>query len=277
MANAHFTRTVYKSGGGLARGRVEYITRTGKYESPADARIQHQGLEASTRQVREDLVYWRARNLPQFATDDPIRFFSTAEQQERTGGVAYTEWRFALPRELTHKHNMVLARDLLDANFSTTHPYVWAFHDPPAADGGSQPHVHVIFSARTVDGLDRPPAQFFKRWNATHPERGGAQKDPRFSHLGAVKSDRVLYTDIVNLHLAQHGHATRLHPDRLEARGFDRIPEPRLLPSDSNALKHHGVMTKGFEEVFAHRAAHALEREAEQVQARTYWAHREPE
>src|ERR1043166_5593238 len=111
MAVCTFQRTVYKSGGALARGRVEYITRTGKYQSPAEARIQPQGLDAGTGTAREDLVYWRARNLPQWATDDPVRFFSTAEQRERVGGVAYTEWRFSLPRELTHRQNMALAHD----------------------------------------------------------------------------------------------------------------------------------------------------------------------
>jgi len=148
MAIAGFTRTVYKSGGALARGRVEYITRTGRYESPAEARIQHQGLDADTGTVREDLVYWRARNLPQWAKDDPVRFFSTAEQQERVGGVAYTEWRFALPRELTHRQNMDLARDVLQMSFGQEHPYCFAFHDPPAADGGTQPICIKLKSTR---------------------------------------------------------------------------------------------------------------------------------
>jgi len=43
MATAHFTRTVYKSGSTLARGRVQYMTRTGPYQRPAAARVPHRG------------------------------------------------------------------------------------------------------------------------------------------------------------------------------------------------------------------------------------------
>src|SRR5712691_10036151 len=277
MAIAGFTRTVYKSGGALARGRVEYITRTGKYASPAEARIQHQGLDADTGTVREDLVYWRARNLPQWAKDDPVRFFSTAEQHERVGGVAYTEWRFALPREFTHRENMDLARDVLQMSFGEEHPYCFAFHDPPAADGGTQPHVHVLWSARTLDGLDRTEEQFFKRWNATQPERGGARKDPEMNHMGAVKAARVQYVDIVNAHLEYGGYEARLHPDSLEARGIDRAPEPKLLPSDSNRLKYHSEVTERMQQVFDHRFARTQSAPAEMANAQQYWQERKME
>jgi len=277
MAIAGFTRTVYTSGGALARGRVEYITRTGKYASPAEARIQHQGLDADTGTVREDLVYWRARNLPQWAKDDPVRFFSTAEQHERVGGVAYTEWRFALPREFTHRENMDLARDVLQMSFGEEHPYCFAFHDPPAADGGTQPHVHVLWSARTLDGLDRTEEQFFKRWNATQPERGGARKDPEMNHMGAVKAARVQYVDIVNAHLEQGGYQMRLHPDSLKDRGIDRTPEPKLLPSDSNRLKHHYEVTERMQTVFDHRHAREQSAPAELADAQQYWQERKRE
>jgi len=43
MAIANFQRTVYHSGGNLATGRVQYITRTGPYQSQAEARVLHQG------------------------------------------------------------------------------------------------------------------------------------------------------------------------------------------------------------------------------------------
>jgi len=80
---------------------------------------------------------------------------------------------------LTHGQNLDLAHDILDANFGTTHPYVWAMHDPPAADGASQPHVHVLWSARSLDGIDRQPAQFFKRWNASIPSAAVPEKTRR--------------------------------------------------------------------------------------------------
>lgn len=34
-----------------------------------------------------------------------------------------------------------------------------------------------MMSLRVNDGIDRAPDQYFKRFNAKYPERGGAQKD----------------------------------------------------------------------------------------------------
>jgi MobA/MobL family len=194
MATAHFTRTTYKSGGqGRVAQRIQYITRAGPY-SPAEARIRHQGLEAGTARQREDLVQWEYHNLPTWATDDPVRYFSAAERYEGANRVAYTEWRFSLPRELSRAQQLDAAHDVLQAAFGDRHPYVWALHDPPAADGGSQPHVHVLWSARTLDAHDRTPGTYFQKYNRVHPERGGAEKAPDSYQFGSVKAARVLYT-----------------------------------------------------------------------------------
>ena len=275
MATTHFTRTVHKSGGGssLAAGRIQYITRTGLY-SPAEARIRHQGLEVGSAHVREDLVHWEARNLPTWATEDPVRFFSAAETHERANGIAYEEWKFALPRELSRAHQLAAAHDMLQAAFGMQHPYIWAMHDPPAADGGRQPHVHVLWSARTLDGIERSAAQFFTRYNRAQPERGGAEKARELGHFGAVKAARVLYTDMLNLHLERAGREERLHPDRLTVRGFDRAPEPRLAPSDSNARKFQQVITPAMQQVLDHRATRGQHAAAELADARAYWEQR---
>jgi MobA/MobL family len=224
--------------------------------------------------VREDLVFWNHHNLPQWSKDNPIKFFTLAEQYEGPKRTAFEEWRFSLPRELTRRQQMDVARDFLQAAFGTTHPYVWAFHAPRASDGGQQPHVHVLWSARTLDSIEREPAQFFKKYNRAHPERGGAEKDPRFHHFGSVKASRVLYCDVLNVHLEQAGHESRLHPGRLEARGFERAPEPVGRPSDSNAAKYHGEITERWQAILDHRATHAHHADAELADAQAYWQRR---
>jgi hypothetical protein len=227
--------------------------------------------------VREDLVHWDARNLPAWATEDPVRYFSAAETHERANGVAYEEWKFSLPRELSRDQQFAAARDFLQASFGTRHPYIWALHDPPAADGGSQPHVHVLWSARTLDAYERTPATFFKRYNRAHPERGGAEKSREFSHFGAVKASRTLYCDVMNMRLEQHLEEARLHPDRLTARGFDREPEPRARPSDSNAAKYKHEMTDTWHKVLDHRAQRGQYEGAELADAQRYWEARKQE
>ncbi|MCI3049250.1 hypothetical protein ML378_26340, partial [Escherichia coli] len=41
----------------------------------------------------------------------------------------------------------------------------------------NQPHAHIMMSQRVNDGIERTPEQYFRRYNARYPERGGAKKD----------------------------------------------------------------------------------------------------
>jgi hypothetical protein len=192
--------------------------------------------------------------------------------------IAYTEWRFALPRELSRGQYIDAAHDFLDAAFGDRNPYVYAVHAPQANDGGAQPHVHVLWSGRVNDGIDRTAETYFRRPNATHPERGGALKDPWTYHKGSVKASRVQYTDVMNSALERYGHAARLHPDTLDARGIDyRKPEQVLRSSDSNALKYHGRITKDMEDVLRTRAERQRYEKVELAQAQAYWIQRSQE
>jgi hypothetical protein len=101
--------------------------------------------------------------------------------------------------------------------------------------------------------------------------------DAALGHFGAVKAARVLYTDVMNMHLEAAGQVARLHPDRLLERGMDREPEPRLRPSDSNALKYDGRITARMHDVLAHRQARQQHIPAELVQAHAYWEARKAE
>jgi hypothetical protein len=260
----------------MAAQRVDYITRQGAY-GPAEARIRHQGLQHGTELEREDLVYWRSRNVPDWAEGNATVFFAAAEQHTSSHQTAYEEWKISLPRELTRRQQLAAARDFLSGAFGTTHPYVWAMHDPLAADGGRQPHVHIILSPRTLDGIDRSPEHFFRQSNTKLPERGGAPRDRAFSHFGSVKAFRTMYTDVMNAHLEAAGHGARLHPNRLSDRGFDRTPEPRLAPSDSNALKYEGRITERMQDVLAHRQIRQQYEPKERLQARAYWEERKAE
>ena len=43
----------------------------------------------------------------------------------------------------------------------TTRAYQWAIHHCVASDGREQPHVHLMFSGRQLDGIEREPELFF--------------------------------------------------------------------------------------------------------------------
>jgi hypothetical protein len=275
VAHLHFKRTVYRSGGGKAAQRLEYITRQPERElTAADRQLRY------VREGREDLVYERSRNLPVWAENNPHTYFRAAERYERVNGVAFEEWKVTLPHELSHRQNLALTRDLVDAIAGTRLPITYALHDPPTLRGTrQQPHLHLLISARQNDGHTRTPAQHFKRYNRAHPERGGAQKDPTFWHQGAIKAHRILISDVVNVHLEYAGLAARVHPARLAARQVDRTPEPKLLPSESRAYREQGKVSPRVQEVLDLRQARAATgvTAREQAQARRYWEGRKGE
>ena len=250
--------------------RLEYITRQPAHEL--------HGAERQLRYIqggREDLMYANSRNLPPWAHDNPHGYFRAAERYEGKGRVAFEEWKISLPVELSHRENMALTRDLVDAIAGDRLPVTYAFHDPHTMDGRQQqPHLHVLISARQNDAYTRTPAQHFKRYQADHPERGGAQKDPAFWHRGAIKAHRVMVADILNGHLEQAGHTARVHPDRLVDRGIDRQPEPKLLPSESRQYREQGIITETMQQVLDIRAARVVQRAVEHENARTYWEER---
>lgn len=51
-----------------------------------------------------------------------------------------------------------------------------SIHNPAAMDGEEQPHAHIMFSKRELDGVESPKELFFRRANPEHPELGGANK-----------------------------------------------------------------------------------------------------
>ena len=269
MAHLHFKRTVYRSGGGTASKRLEYITRQPERDlQAADRQLRY------LREDREDLVYERSRNLPVWADDNPHVYFRAAERYEGANRVAFEEWKVTLPHELSHRQNLALTRDLVDAVAGTRLPITYAFHDPTTLDGSrQQPHLHLLISARQNDEHARTAATHFKRYNREHPARGGAEKDPLFWHKGAIKAHRILISDIVNVHLEYAGLAVRVHPARLTERQVDRTPEPKLLPSESRAYREHGQVSPRMQTVLDIRQARtATGVEArEQAQARRYW------
>ena len=117
-------------------------------------------------------------NLPEWAKGSAARFFAAADEHERANGNAYREFELALPRRaLGWRSAGQLVREFVAEEIGDRHAYVWAIHEPH----GHNPHVHVMFSERIRDGIERGPEQYFKRANGKNPERGGHAKSDRFT------------------------------------------------------------------------------------------------
>jgi hypothetical protein len=216
-------------------------------------------------------VHKEAHNLPTWAEENPAAFFAAAEQYERANGRFSTTWEIALPRELSREHQITAVRDFLHTQFADRHPYAWAMHESRASDGATNPHVHVIFSSRTLDGIERDAAQFFRRYNPEHPEQGGAQKAPFFTERRAITASRQAWADVANWHLEHAGVTARIDPRNLREQGVRRDPETRLDPYHSTQAKYQGTLTPAWQETLQARVTRQADKPQEAAQAFRYW------
>lgn len=225
MSISHLSVKVGKVGKGTPH--AEYIARLGKYAQRLE---QDEKLEAS-----------ESGNMPKWAQHDPTEFWKAADLYERKNGYVYREHQIALPRELNPEQRAELVREWVRQELGDRHAYTWAIHNKTALDGGEQPHVHLMYSERMNDGIERDPQQYFKRYNSKHPERGGAKKHSeqgtQAERKAALVALRGRWETLHNVHMEKSGQQeAKINMKSLAAQGIARTPAPKMLPSESAAL-----------------------------------------
>lgn len=154
-------------------------------------------------------------NMPVWAEHDPKIFWQMADLHERKNGSTYREHIITLPRELNESQRLRLVQDWIKQEIGEKYAYSFAIHNPTAMDGKEQPHCHLMFSERLLDGIDRDPEQFFKRYNSKDPSKGGAKKDNTglmdSVRKTLIKEQRNRWEVLCNEHLAK---------------AYEYIPEP---------------------------------------------------
>ena len=125
-------KTGSRIGGQSAKAKSEYIEREGKYEKD-----------------RDELTYSESGNMPEWAQDDPQKYWSAADEHERANGSLFKEVEFVLPVELNERQQQELASSFAaDLTGGERLPYTMAIH----RGGGDNPHVHLMISERELDG-----------------------------------------------------------------------------------------------------------------------------
>ena len=199
---------------GKAGPHAQYIAREGKYAKPSDD--------------LEKLEFTGSGNMPKWAEHEPNYFWKMSDEHERKNGSTYREHVIALPRELTAEKRHELIKDWIEQEIGDKHAYQYAIHNPPALDGQEQPHCHLMFSERTIDGIERDPEQYFKRYNPKNPAKGGAKKANTGLAHAERKADlieqRERWERICNAHLERAGSDARISMKTLAAQGIDREP-----------------------------------------------------
>jgi hypothetical protein len=214
---ASFHHTIKSGKKGTAANHSNYVTRQGKYGH------------------RDDLVCWGHGNMPTWAKNNPTAFWKAGDRHERANGAVYREHEIALPDELTREHQKELVADLVNTLVGDK-PYQFAVHAPQSAlEGVSNTHLHLMFSDRMHDGIERTPQQTFSRYNAKNPEQGGCRKDSGGRNRLALRDEvieiRRKCAELQNAALEKHGHTARVDHRTLKQQGVDRQPERHLGPT----------------------------------------------
>lgn len=231
---------------------------------------------------REDVVYKEDGNLPKWA-GSAVEFFEAADEYERKSwtpkkgirvdksinGRSYKELELAIPREAIDP--MKWAQQYVLELLGDKHPYRMGVHDKKAGDGGRNPHLHLMFSTRTMDGFDRPKERFFKRANTGtymvtvkgkketrphEPGSGGAKKSELWNSRQAVPHARGLF----------ERHVQMVAPEfKL---GRSAAPEPKIGPELKRAGQKYEEdreirVSKVYEIRAAKRELAALDKEIE--------------
>ncbi len=224
----------------MAIGRLSMkVGKAGK-AGPHAAYIAREGQYANRLERGEKLEATEAGNMPAWAQSNPLAFWQAADAYERKNGTTYREMEIALPRELDADQRAALVREFVRQEIGERHAYQWAIHTPTAADGQEQPHVHLMFSERQRDGIERDPEQYFKRYNAKAPEKGGARKGygpsagqtlTKAERAAELKELRGRWEAMCNAHLERAGVEQRIDMRSHAERGTGLEPERKQLPS----------------------------------------------
>ena len=173
--------------------------------------------------------------MPSWARYNPAAFWKAGDKHERANGAVYREHEIALPVELTPEQYKELVGAMIPAMVGDK-PYEFAMHAPTSSiEGRTNTHLHLMFSDRMQDGIERSPEQTFGRHNAKHPENGGCKKDSggknRLELRDEVIKTRKTCAELQNAALKKHGHAARVDHRSLKAQGINRAPEYHLGPA----------------------------------------------
>ena len=182
------------------------------------------------RKDKDDLVY-TGRQLPQWAKGSAQKFFEAAARYEDKGNSRYKELEMSLPNELTLEQNLEIVSAFI-ANHLSNHYYACAVHEKAGALSGERhPHVHIMFSERLIDEVERlkerPAYKYFKR--AAKPLKGereasierrkehGAPKDKKWHDKNYLLQIRTDFAAIQNEVLEKYGKTIRVDHRTLEA------------------------------------------------------------
>ena len=206
-----------KSMSGKGFKHAQYILREGEYGNNGKNHEEYILREGSF-DKKNDLEYKEHGNIPDFVKNDPIKFWKSAEKFERKNGVVYREFEIALPVEFTREQNIKLVKEFVEKELGRDYAYTFAIHKPKSStkQGLDQPHTHIMFCDRKLDGIERTEKEFFRRYNSKNPELGGARKDIEWQTKEKLLDLRKDWALILKSHLEKNSIYQKVSSETLQ-------------------------------------------------------------
>lgn len=198
--------------------------------------------------VREDLLYCDWDNLPDWAEDDPSKFWNAVQEFEKK--TPYREYVIALPEELPLKENIKMIQELIEKDLENKQPYSFAIHSVPSSieKGHINVHAHIMFSERMLEP-DRKISkeEFFKRHSKKRNGTicGGAKKNRKYSDKILQKKHllemRKFYADLQNKYYEKNKIDARVDHRSLKEISKELSNKGELIDAE---LKNRPVRTR---------------------------------
>ena len=266
-------KTGSRGTGQSAAAKYDYISRIGKYEAAC----------------QDEVVHLESGSMPAFASSDARLYWAAADSHERSNGRLFRSLTAALPNSLDSAGRLDLARSFAAHVTGGELPYTLAVHAGLSKKAGvaDNPHLHLVFSERVNDRVERAAEQWFRRAapKGGDPATGGAKKSERTKPRAWLDETRQAWAAEMNLAFDRAGVADRVTSESHAAQlarareAGDAAEEERLLlnpPSEhiGPAAKHRwedrssGVPELKPDRYAAYEEASASAREARSAHAR---------
>ncbi|CAM3107718.1 MobA/MobL family protein [Streptobacillus felis] len=175
---------------------------------------------------KDHIEFIETKNLPEIF-ESVKDFWNTALQYERKNANIYREFEITLPKEFNKEKNKEILDRFLDKTFGKDYVYNYSIHNP----NGNQPHAHVMFNERKLDGIKREKENFFKRYIPEYPEKGGAKKNSELKNKTYLKNIRKNWEEHLNLYLESSG-IEKISSKTLKKQREESINEGNLIKAE---------------------------------------------
>lgn len=180
----------------------------------------------------DDFLFGQNVNMPDFASEDPKLFWESCENYERANANTFRTIDFSLPTELSDEENIELAAKFAEELFGDKFVYSMAVHSKPSGVQSIQNiHCHIMFSERKLDGIERGPKEFFKRFNRKNPHLGGCEKTDEWTAYSKLYYIRQTWERIANEKLQEKG-IEKISCRSLYAQRLDSLLEENYLKAE---------------------------------------------